>query len=152
MLQMLACAPRLDAGRYEDEGVLKSGGMGAIHKLRDHANVADRTAAGTRLGWPCERWNDGHAWHAPVGSFAANPWGLHDVLGNLFEWCRDWEQTEVMIGPPGDGLKEGLNDVVKVHRGGSYSQSARRGRSADRDGNNPTLSGASLGLRPIIAL
>jgi formylglycine-generating enzyme required for sulfatase activity len=60
--------------------------------LSGACNLADRfcRANGGPPGFPYEDADDGYAFHAPVGSFRPNPFGLHDTAGKLLEWCRDW--------------------------------------------------------------
>ena len=69
-----------------------------------------------------------------VGSFPANAWGLHDMHGNVWEWCLDpWHQT--YGGAPSDGTawENGADDEgVRLLRGGSWSLSPRNCRSAFR--------------------
>ncbi len=69
--------------------------------------------------------NDIHYFHAPVGSFAPNPFGLYDVLGNVQEWCLDPFKVKALQDPTiplapktGEVLADGGGDFS--YRGGSF--------------------------------
>jgi formylglycine-generating enzyme len=66
---------------------------------------------------------------APVGSYPANPWGLHDVHGNVFEWCRDWYHPRLPGGADPDLYP--ARSTASVNRSGSVSRVRRGGCWAD---------------------
>jgi formylglycine-generating enzyme required for sulfatase activity len=68
----------------------------------------------------------------PVDSFLANPWGVYDVHGNVFDWTEDcWNETNT--GNPGDGSARTSGDCShRVVRGGSWASDPRHLRSAFR--------------------
>jgi formylglycine-generating enzyme required for sulfatase activity len=72
---------------------------------------------------------------SPVGSFPANAWGLHDMHGNVWEWCLDdWHNN--YKGAPTDGsawINKNTGKLSsKVFRGGSWFYNPRDCRSASR--------------------
>ena len=87
-----------------------------------------------------DRWK----YTAPVGSFSANAWGLHDLHGNVWEWAQDcWNDS--YVGAPTDGSAWTSGDCSqRVIRGGSWSGKPRNLRSAARNWN--TRSGRFNGL------
>lgn len=84
--------------------------------------------------------SDGFPATAPVGSFPANAFGLHDMAGNVNEWVADWmEEKYYMVSPRKDPtgpvrservMRGGTNN--KIFRGGSWSNAAPELRSANR--------------------
>lgn len=91
--------------------------------------------------------DDGYPVQAPVGSFKPNPWGLYDILGNVWEWTEDcWNNN--FEGAPADGSawREGDCDT-RVMRGGSSGNTPWYARSGNRALFLVDYSGHSLGFR-----
>lgn len=98
-----------------------------------HGNVADR-AHGAAWGTPCD---DGARATAPVGRYAANAFGLHDMSGNVWEWVEDcWH--EGYQGAPADGSAwtQGGDCTARVIRGGAWNFAAEDARVTNRGGND----------------
>ena len=119
--------------------------------LRGHANLADHAAARSGAEWTeIGDWpdlDDGWGAHAPVGTYAPNPFGLHEVIGNVCEWCADFYgpySTESVKDPRASTGQ--LNG--RVYRGGCYTRSALNARSAARATNAPDTLSIDLGVRP----
>lgn len=93
-----------------------------------HANVLDDSflngvSPGEGREWKrdlAHQCDDGYAYTAPVGSFRANAFGLHDMMGNVWEWVEDC-LNDSYVGAPSDGSAWLAGDCDKrVRRGGSW--------------------------------
>lgn len=92
--------------------------------------------------------NSGHTTH-PVGQKEPNAFGLHDMLGNVGEWCEDW-CGEYPPGPVTDP-KGRADGEARVLRGGSWGSSPRWCRSAYRHIIAPDYRGDHYGFRLVLA-
>ena len=118
------------------------GGTTADTYAGDLTNLRGNDPVLNRIAWYRE--NSGRRTH-PVGRKAPNGWGLHDMLGNVWEWVGDWYGDYpggTVTGPSGPG--SGSNRVV---RGGSWDFNARICRSANRSRNSPGVRYDGLGFR-----
>ena len=132
-----------DAQRYIDWLNDKTGGNFRLPSEAEWEYAA-RAGSKTKYSWGnsigsnranCDgcgsRWDDDRT--APVGSFSANAWGLHDMHGNVWEWTEDcWNDS--YAGAPSDGRAWELGNCGRrVIRGGSWLDLPRFLRSAYRD-------------------
>lgn len=89
---------------------------------------------------------------APVGVQRANPFGLHDVHGSLWEWCRDWWASYETPVRACDGLRGNRSSGFRVIRGGSYLDGPHYARSSHRNARRPSAPSGATGVRPSIAV
>ena len=88
-----------------------------------------------------------------VGTQGANPWGLYDVHGNVFEWTLDAYAPYTSGVRTGDGLRRRpIGDASRVFRGGSWVVVADYARSAYRFWFTPGVREAFVGFRPALQL
>ena len=91
----------------------------------------------------------------PVGTYAPNPWGIHDMHGNVFEWCRDWYHARLPGGTDPDlsgqpGVQNGDGTYSRVRRGGAWNDPAEFCRSALRLRYEPHRSSDHIGFRVVL--
>jgi formylglycine-generating enzyme len=104
--------------------------------------------------------NDGHEFTAPVASFEPNGYGLHDMSGNVWEWCQDWFDVEyyknclpknnIEVGPEKSNNPYAPYQQERVIRGGSFlcNDSYCSGyRNARRMGSTPDTGLNHTGFR-----
>ncbi len=111
------------------------------------ANVADATARDKFTAWTGVSGRDGHVFTAPVGSFQPNPFGLFDMHGNVWEWCRDWFGENYYAKSPEKDPAGPPHGTVRVFRGGSWYDAASLCRSAFRYWDVPSYRDYFLGFR-----
>jgi formylglycine-generating enzyme required for sulfatase activity len=122
-----------------------------VHGVQGLENLADADAKAVNSYalWKFADWlRDGHTVHAPVGTFAPNAWGLHDLGGNVREWCDDtWEAYEEVPPRPGDGYRSGRFEKYRVLRGGAFLSDVTFARAAYRYGMPSNVMAPDTGIR-----
>ena len=81
-------------------------------------------------------WKRGEAYGHVVGLKKPNAWGLYDMHGNMYEWCRDWHSGDFLAKAKSVDPENTTDTGFRVLRGGSISSAAKYSRSGNRGGNS----------------
>jgi formylglycine-generating enzyme required for sulfatase activity len=126
-----------------------STGRHSFSSFRNAIAKDDEKHESSEYGWCSE--NSGGMTHA-VGLKPANPWGLYDMHGNVWEWCQDWYDNDYYATSPRDDPAGPPAGSFRAHRGGGWDHSAGRCRSAAHGSNLPGTRHPALGFRVSLVL
>ncbi len=127
-------------------------------ELHPIAWYGGNSAASYPGAWKCGRWKEKQfeatlCGPHPVGLKEPNPWGLYDMLGNVFEWTWDRYTTQYDVASePEITTRYSSPWGEQVLRGGAWNTSARYVRPANRAHDPPQHRGHDLGLRLVITV
>ena len=119
---------------------------------------AARAGSATEYSWGDEVGNNlsncngcGSRWDnirtAPAGSFDANPWGLHDMHGNVWEWVQDCFHADYVGAPLTAAARDDGDCGQRILRGGSWHNSPAVARSAVREWDDIAVRAPEVGFR-----
>ena len=147
----------------EWEKAARGGLVGQRHPWSDatpkalQCNFADKQAPDW-ANWADRSLDDGYQFTAPVGTYPPNGYGLHDMAGNVWEWCMDAYNSAAYASSPKDnpvagGLIAFDNDdyanvtTHRVHRGGGWLHPPGNLRVSNRNSLHPANASIYLGFR-----
>lgn len=126
-------------------------GASAATAFGPHLN---RTQANIGTPYPGDNAGRSEGESMEVGSYPANAWGLHDMHGNVWEWCRDWYYRRLPGGAdpdlsaePGERNRDGT--FSRVRRGGAWVEPGWANRSAMRLRFEPDRRSDHIGFRVV---
>jgi len=114
-------------------------GNTASHEYMNYGT--DRCCDGLAKGK--DRWK----YTAPVGSFSANPFGIYDTAGNVWEWVSDIYSSDYYSSSPRSNPKGPSTGRNRVVRGGAWNGTARNARAGVRGDDSPGDRNYDLGFR-----
>ena len=131
-------------------GAFEVAGLNSAPELSPIAWYGGNSGVDYRPAWPCAGWKERELAAVecgahPVGGKPASPWGLRDILGNVWEWTWDWQGVpgaEPVTDPLGPETGE-----WRIRRGCSWSNIPIHCRVADRSNDPPGDRDRNWGLR-----
>ena len=121
-----------------------------IAELCSHGNGADQRALAQYPGFDVNDCDDGYTRTAPVASYPANAWGLHDMTGNVWEWVADCWPADYASSPRnGTAARDGHCDR-RGYRGGAYGDVPFFLRTSLRNRGYPAERRDDVGFRLVM--